>query len=755
LGAKYIIKLLSPKNLSTDFKIEKNGTKPIVQLKESKNQITIEYSFPGFKINETTHIIKEKPRLFNRILIDATGSLAASGKPLLPSFNRYVQIPANYSYEVKTTKEQCQEFDNVDVIPAQLNLTDSGESLLKQPHIFEFDEALYKKEEPFPKENVEITGPYNIGETPALLVSIRPLQFIPAKKKIIGYGNITVNITFKPAEAKKIEPTRPKVSETLNSLLLNPSPKIESRLDLPEVPAKILRVRATKFLIIYDDNLKSSASKLLTWKQTIGLETEMVAISAIGNTVQQIKTYIRNKRSSLTSALRYVLLFGDISAIASEKITWNRAANGESNLGLPDYYYSDYYYSTQQDSTGSYSSFTSPWLAIGRIPVNTTAEADQVVNDIINYEKTPPPDPDYYKKITLAGYFQDNVSCPTHGSFDPKPFGYPTKCPWCNQALTLQDGEENRAFLQTVEELYNYLTSINKQVERIYVSNNPTNTNKFHNGDPVPQSVKSILLSDTTATTNLTNAVKTGRLYIGHRDHGGELGWSDPSFKTTNLNTITTNVPSIFFSVNCLTGSFGYSQDCFAETTLKIAAQAPSILAASDLSGTFLNDALIEAIFDSMYGGMLPSYPTGTTNPPTYTRLGDMLNYAKTYLPIARPGDYIKKESEIYHVIGDPTLEVWTQTPKIVVLNAMLRGQVLTVELSECPKEAVVTVWYQDSIAKPAFLTKVSAQNTHFTTTLELPKPNLHIPSKEKKHLLIYFKAPGYLLGEKNIPIAS
>ena len=67
-----------------------------------------------------------------------------------------------------------------------------------------------------------------------------------------------------------------------------------------------------------------------------------------------------------------------------------------------------------------------------------------------------------------------------------------------------------------------------------------------------------------------------------------------------------------------------------------------------------------KALFDGMWPGVLPTFPGSTA---AYgvrnNRLGDLLNYAKSYLPIAGSGStrYIKDHFEIYHVVGDPTLE--------------------------------------------------------------------------------------------------
>jgi hypothetical protein len=291
-------------------------------------------------------------------------------------------------------------------------------------------------------------------------------------------------------------------------------------------------------------------------------------------------------------------------------------------------------------------------------------------------------------------------------------------------------------------------------VERVYVSNNGGNENRFYNGNNIPADVRATFVTDNTATNSLVNAVTAGRLFIGHRDHGSEDGWDNPPLTRANMQNISTNMPSIIYSINCLTGSYGFTSDCFAETALKMNGEAPSLIAASDLSHTFLNDELIQGLFDATFGGLLPTYPSmGTGYPVKNSRLGDILNYAKTYLPVARPGSLIKKECEIYHVIGDPTLEVWTEQPKIVYLNVSLRRDILVIDLSECPRDSFVTIWYvRGRLKKPKLLKKIAPSSSHFTVSLRELIPTTTVTGPlQRPRLLACFKAPGYRFDQKII----
>jgi len=658
-------KSLNPAGLPDSFKIEIHGEEPIVKIEESKEHMVISYIFPGFFLSDDSRDVEGERIFFKQINIAKTGFLAESGKPLLPSFGRYVQIPLNSDYKFTVKKGEPVQFDNILVLPAQEKLMDNPEEEIS----FEYDKEFYSKDEFYPRDIVEITGPFEIDGYKALLIHVRPFQYNPAKRKLIGFGNIVVNIDIFPKKEESDEHSLIDSRldrEVFGNLFLNPKRRIEERLEIEPGRIRIPPIkRGPEFLIIYHESFKDAAKKLAKWKNMCGLYTEIVSINKVGNTVDKIKKYIRNRRKFLFSRLRYVLLFGDTNMIASETIPGGPYG---SNI-------TDYYYATPKDPTGS-NEYVMPWLSIGRIPVQTLDEGQDVVNQIIAYEKNPPCDPEYYRRMAFGAYFQDDLP---------------------------QDGRADRAYIKTMEDIREHLISIGFDIERIYVSNNP-NPQEYIDGTPVPQEVKNSIVDSDTATDMLISTTSEGQLVIGHRDHGNWDGWVHPSFKINHLDAITSEYPTIFFSINCLTGQFDSNpHDSFAEKILKIKGGAPSLIAATRSSNTWLNNHLIKALFDAVWPGVLPTFPGSTASYPVkYNRLGDILNYAKTYLPVKMSGSaqYIKDHFEIYHIIGDPTIELWKSAPITVNMRVIKRGLYLYIILSNCPNGSVITIWHRNKLLK-------------------------------------------------------
>jgi hypothetical protein len=634
---------------------------PMVTVEESDGGIVLDYSFPGFFLVDNHREIKGEEMPFKQVVVPSAGSLCESGKPQLPSLGRYLQIPPDCDYDVSLTVGEAVPYGSVLVWPAQMNLT----AARRKKHTFEFDKKFYLKDSFYPKEVFQILGPYNIAETRALLVHVTPLQYNPANRQLLGYKKITVTVAVRPRPGLDSDglagaPVKP---AAFGNLFLNTGSGIEGGLTDPTYGPADNRPES-EFLIIFAEEFREAAEELAYWKNSRGIITEVVSTNITGNTVADLKAYIRSRRANALSSLRYVLLFGDTDTITTETIP--RSPNEpKSPYGKNT---TDYYYSTVDDSDPPSADSLLPPLAIGRIPVQNAVEAVGVVDQIINYEKNPPEDPDYYRRMVFAAAFEDMIP---------------------------QDNIDDRENIETLEYIRSCLQPFGYVGERVYVSNNNGPQLYYKSGNPVPPNVMAAIVKNQKATQKLVDATTEGRLIICHRGHGVWNRWAGPSFTNANLGSVTSNVPSIFYSINCETGQFDCGDECFAEKNLRMKGGAPSLIAATRESNNILNNHLIQGLFDATFPGVLPSFPVTAGPPVQIRRLGDILNYAKSYLPLAALTNkaYIKDHFEIYHVIGDPTLELWTKFPGTLALNATLTRDSLNIRLSSSPIGCVLTIW--------------------------------------------------------------
>lgn len=721
---------LNPEKLPRNFDATIHGEEPIVRIEETPGKITISYIFPGFYLVDDSRDIDNEEIGFKLITIEAVGSLGVSGRPQLPSFGRYVQIPQDTSYELTIEKSKPVFFDNVIVSPYQQMQTDSP----AEEAAFEYDREFYSKDLLYPEEIVEVSGPFNLDQYNALLVHVTPFQYNPAQKKLIGYGSVIVSLEIKRSRKARSESAiKPSTASSemgaFGNLLLNPGSRIGARLNLPEMaPASDIsmdeiigpQIRLLpQFLIIYAKELEAAAKKLARWKTRRGLTTKIASIDSIGNDVAKIKKYVRKEKTN-NPDLNYVLLFGDTDTIATETIHGGAFAEYGDNI-------TDYYYSTKADPPHQITSLVFPWLSIGRIPVSKDKDAMSVVDQIISYETEPSSDPEYYKRMAFAAYFQDDD----------------------------MDGRDDREFLKTMEDIRTSIEPLGYSIKRIYVTSNKNM--EFHlDGTSIPDEVKQAVVDPRLATKMLIDAVNEGQLFIGHRDHGNWDGWSHPSFKINDLSKVIEKTTSIFYSINCLTGKFDVNpRESFAEKNLRMEGAAPSLIAASQVSSSSLNNDLEKALFDATFGGVIPTFTGGTASYPlTFNRLGDVLNYSKSYLPISLSGSpmYIKDHFEIYHVIGDPTIELWTQAPRSISLKAKIttsfKRKVLHIALSECPKGCTITIWADDRMIR-----RLEPSSSRMAIFIDDIKSSLG--ENPVEYLQVCFHAPGCRYSEVVVKLGS
>lgn len=719
-------KSLNPVGLHADFDEAIQTEEPIVQVEESDHRIVINYTFPGFYLSDIKHKVRRKNVKFVTPHIESTGSLMVSGKAALPSFGRYVQIPPETMFTVKVETGSPVLFEDVLLAPAQVNLSDDE----TQPHKLEYDQEFYSEDHLYPEKLVEVTGPQQLEEYTALLVHVHPLQYNPAKRQITGFGNITVIIDLTPVTDSPPAPYIPNDSDqrVYGNLFLNPKKRYgPTKAATDELVDEDLVVRPPslsrlvlfnpQYLIVYYDEFHAAAKKLMQWKNDKGIVTGMVPISKITNDPETLRRYLYNWRAGLRKALRYVLLLGD-----ADHITPHTISGGPWGSNI-----TDYYFGANRDVNPALlteTEYVNPWLSIGRIPVRTAGEAIQVVDQIINYEKNPPGDLSYYDRMLVAAYFQDESSPLDH--------------------------RDNRGYLRTMENLAVALEGLGYTVERIYTTNDP-HAERYDDGTLIPASVKAQFTDEASATARLISAVTEGQLIIGHRDHGGSGGWSHPRFQIGDLAMTTGDMPSAFFSINCLTGMFDPVAECFAEANLRMQGTAPSLIAATRLSATHLNNPLETALYDALFANIIATFPGGIASYPVKNnRLGDMLNYAKMYLPVAVSGSeyYIKDHFEIYHVVGDPTLEVWVRDPVTIRMKLRLMGyRKLHIALSSVPVGTTLTVYYDGHLLR-------RLEPTSVNTFIALPDPSSSvIPSLRLHRVRVCCYAPGSHYVESSVII--
>ncbi len=714
---------LNPTGLPADFNLAIHGDRPMVTIRPPLTDehtdivsITVAYIFPGFSVSDDDHELNHKMMPYKEVGISGTGFLSDLKMPLLPSFGRYVQIPCGYNLAEMT----FEAGDPIIFRGGQWLVTPTLEDARDgNPggHAYDNEDRFYPSDE----RMVAVSGPYHVNGYTALCLHVRPLQYNPGLVELRGYGNVQVTVRIAPARGSAGVPNicdvLPDVAafdlRAFGNLFLNPARRLFASSET--VPCGSLE--DAEYLIIYSTAFQEPAERLSKWKNRIGLITRTISAATVfvaedtaDRKVARLKAFIRGLRSKPGSSLRYVLLFGDADTIPTDSST-------------------DQYYYTEKDKSDATCCLA--WVCGGRIPVRSYAEASMAVDNIIRYEKEPPDEPGYYRRMTFAAYFEDGKRRP--------------------------DNKADNDYIRVMERIRRHLLSYGFDIARVYVAQKETNVMeaKYRDGTSLPGDVKDAIVDPETARRLLITRMNEGQLIIGHRDHGLKQGWQHPSFTIDDLSAVSAMWASVFFSINCESGRFvlrdsasGSEKDCFAEAVLTSKGGAPCLIAATKYSWLWRNDSIVKALFDAIWPGILPTYAeAGPARPIRYGRLGDILNYAKAYLVVAHGENKNTIETiEMYHLIGDPSLQIWKQEPTIIELTARQEDEILHIRMDSCPEDARITIWVGDNL-----IGRVEPVDT----TIRFPLPSPGPIWAGSYTLTVCFFAPDhrYIEMEVDVPI--
>ncbi len=582
--------------------------------------------------------------LINNIEIDGTAYSVLSfegstpygvvGRPLLPSLSIPLALPSEKAeVHINVISEKKIEADPI--LPLQ---PADPDVIGEKEWTFIMDDTYYRQGGTYPLSNVQSESGM-IGDVPFLMIRITPAMILEDLSNIIWMKEIELEIHLEGSTPITIPSSSPFMNiysriflnweEFLPFTSMGRAPSIGSEL-------------GCEYMIISHPSLMNSSSRLARWKNQMGIETKVYGLDQVGYSREHIKEFIQHAYDTFTPKPSYVLFMGDSDLLPTNYVhghPYDRYLTG-----------TDLWYSTVSGPDHF------PDLFMGRIPANDLNQSDMMVDKIIGYEKDPPYHPGFYDNVTLAAYFQDRNN----------------------------DGYADRRFAQTSEETHAFMTSLGYDAERIFFTDSwidPTNWNlgSYSNGEPIPPHLlKSSGFGWDGSSANISSAFERGSFLVTHRDHGGTNGWGEPRFTSSNIRDLKNgDLLPVVFSINCLTGYFDNetalgpftpSEESFAEHLVnQEGGGAIGVVAATRVSYSGYNDYFYKGLYDAIF----PSLNTSLGNATGVYRMGEVLNYAK-YFMSSTWGDAWglgSLEYELFHYLGDPTMEIWTARPETITAS--------------------------------------------------------------------------------------
>lgn len=575
-----------------------------------------------------------------------------AGAPDLPSSSTFVAIPNGSTPSIKMVSAKTKTIKDVDLIPAPQPQLDDDNS----PAMYEKNMDIYGRDAFYPATPYNISEVMTIRGVDMVQVGVMPFQYNPVTKELIVYEDIELELNAEGGDGKFGDNRyrTPEWDQILSDMLLNR--EVLSEVDYGARLRNHYANRETgcEFIIITPDNEEfiQLADSIKQFRTEQGIPTEIYTVSQCGgNDGTAIRNFIRNAYNNWDMPPAAVLILGDHSSDSSKGVVSFTMNNHPGGDGYNPYI-SDHAYAV----TGNNHM---PNIIIGRITGRDYDELYHMIKKDLDYERTPPTNPTFYDKpITAMGFQLER---------------------WFQLCSEIVNG-----FWEY--ELGKHPTRINAIYQGTPVSkwstNDHTNTVVNYFGPNgcgyIPSNM--LHLTDWSGNGNKVNeAINEGAFILQHRDHGAEELWGEPSYSIGYIKRLTNPDLTYVMSCNCLTGRFNYNgQDgCFAEAFHRHQHGALGLIAATQVSYSFVNDVYVWGAYDNMWPDFMPTYGTQHATNFILPAFGNAAG--KFFLRQSSWTDDSVKEITYYlfHQHGDPYMNLYSEMPQhldIEMLPVLVAG---------------------------------------------------------------------------------
>ncbi|PLX14046.1 MAG: hypothetical protein C0598_02320 [Marinilabiliales bacterium] len=558
--------------------------------------------------------------------INMQGSLLqnSEGNPDLPVISRYVAIPQGAEVKVSVNNKRTASLNNINISPAPRIPWDTDRGPLE----YKKNNEIYSKDAFFPSQNVIVSEPTTIRGLDVVLISISPFQYNPVTKEMLISRDMDIEIEFVGGNGHFGEDKyRNRFWDPiLFDMVIN-----DDVIDKNYQKANRSTGDGYEYLIIApnDPAFLAWADTIKVFRQRQGIITGVVTIDEVGgNTVNAIETYVNDAYNNWDIPPIAVLLMGD----------YGTSGNTIISPIYDNYCVSDNIFS---DVNGDYM----PEMTFARMTARNNDELETMVHKALNYERNPPTNPGFYANpITAMGWQTER---------------------WFQLCSEIIAGFfENELEKSPVRE--NAIYSGTPAGTWSTATNTSTVLNYFGpNGLGYIPASPDYLDDWGGNATRINNDINAGAFLLQHRDHGMETGWGEPSYTSANIAGLRNTDLSYIFSINCLTGKYNITGECFVETFHRHDYGALGLLGASEVSYSFVNDTYVWGAFDYMWPDFMPEEQS---NPLSRGVLPAFSNVAGKYFLQQSNWPYNENNKAVtynlFHTHGDAFTQLYYEVPQ-------------------------------------------------------------------------------------------
>ena len=564
-----------------------------------------------------------------------------AGKPNLPIVSRYVAIPRGATVNVSVKNQVTETLHGVDIMPApELPLDDS-----KSPMVYYQDDKIYNADVFFPTQPIIVSESMKIRDIDVVILSVTPFQYNPVSKELVVTRKLNLEISFEGGNG--VFGGDPRYRSTawehiIRDMVINEDalPPFDYQQFIKEAVER--GDDGCEYLIITPDNpdFIQLADSIKSFRMQQGILTDVVTVTECGGNDQtSIRNYIINAYNNWDIPVSAVLILGDHNSDETAGVISYSMNNHPGGDGYNPYISDNKYGDMGNDHL--------PDVVMGRITGRNYDELYHMINKDLQYERTPPTNPNFYDKpITAMGFQLERwfqlCSEVVNGFWEHELGKHPVR------VNAIYEGQPGNSWSSA----WGTSTIVN------YFGPNGTGY--------IPQYM-SHLTEWNGNWQDINNSINSGAFMIQHRDHGSEDLWGEPRYSITHINQLANPDLTYVMSNNCLTGRFNYNGingTCFAEAFHRHQYGALGLVAATQVSYSFVNDVYVWGVYDNMWPDFMPTYGTHNETDFVLPAYGNVAG--KYFLQQSSWTDGGVKEITYYlfHHHGDVYMNLYTEMPQ-------------------------------------------------------------------------------------------
>ncbi|HEY9113907.1 MAG TPA: C25 family cysteine peptidase [Bacteroidales bacterium] len=380
--------LVSFSSFSRSIKTSENGKTELNILSSSYDGMTMTNEVGNIKFS----IVETESGKFAKIFIKNYVKSNEVGSPELPVRRKLIEVPYGATPLVKIVSFEVSEYSLADYgVSEQLFPLQPPQPKCGDAPEFAFNKEFYKKNEFSRNELVTVDVLGIMRNTRIARININPVEYNPVKNTIRVYENIRFEIIFEGADLslsslKKQQYYSPYFTNLFQGITNYSEPNCRENLTIYPV----------KYVIVSDRMFEGQLQDFIEWKTKKGFTVVAAYLDEIGDTKEEIKTYLQSLYEDGTTedpAPSFVLFVGDIDQLP----TWN---NGD---GVTDRNYCEY--------TGDLF----PEVFYGRFSAENATQLQAYIDKTLQYEQYTMPDPSYLEEVVMIAGMDDTFG-PTHGN---------------------------------------------------------------------------------------------------------------------------------------------------------------------------------------------------------------------------------------------------------------------------------------------------------------------------------------------------